>query len=448
LASSIIAYLNHQPTHHKTLALAIPMILSNLTVPITGLVDTAVIGHLSDAHFLGATAVGSLIITMIMWAMGFLRMSTTGLAAQAAGQAESYAIKQSLYNAVAVAITLSLVILITQSLIWQAAIAFMQASDQVLSLAKSYYDIRVWSLPALLLRYVFVGWLLGLHRARLPLLILVVSNLINIVLDILFVVYWGWGVEGAAWASVIADYIGLAVGLVVIAAIIRRLKPATNEPSWFQRKAFLRVLALNRDIFIRTLALEAVFYVQTSVGGSLGDVVLAANAVLMNFVMIMAHGLDGFANAVEAMAGRAFGQGFRRRFWRSVTVSGFWSLLCSLLFALVYALFGDSMIDLMTSIPEVNQLAKEYLVYLVFIPIVAVWSYWLDGIFIGITEMKAMRNSMLVAVFLVFIPLTFTVEFISNHGLWLAFYGFMIVRAAGLAWYLNRLPLTFDEQRV
>ncbi|NVK86778.1 MAG: MATE family efflux transporter [Gammaproteobacteria bacterium] len=442
----MLRYLREKSTHQQTLALAIPMILTNLTVPITGLVDTAVMGHLSEAHFLGATAVGSLIITMLMWAMGFLRMSTTGLAAQAAGKDDPLAMRQSLFNALLVALTLSAVILLTQSFIWQLATHFMQASTEVLFYAKQYFDIRIWSLPALLLRYVFVGWLLGLHRAKMPLLILVVSNLVNIALDILFVVYWNWGIEGAAWASLIADYIGLVIGLWVIVRLLRQMPLADPAQSWFEPAALWQVLALNRDIFIRTLALEAVFYVQTAVGASLGDTVLAANAVLMNFVMIMAYGLDGFANAVEAMAGKAFGARNSHAFWQAVNVSGFWSLLCSVFFTVVFALTGGWLIDLMTSIPSVNQLANDYLLYLIFIPIIAVWSYWLDGIFIGLTATAAMRNSMLVAVFLVFIPLTFTVKFIGNHGLWIAFYGFMLIRAAGLIWYLRKFNvLTADK---
>ena len=435
----MIRYLQDRSVHRNTFALAIPMILSNLTVPITGLVDTAVIGHLEHPHFLGATAIGSLIITLIMWAMGFLRMSTTGLTAQAFGSEDGFAMRQSLFNAVLLALMIAIIVLLSQSLLWQVAIAFMGASPEVTEFATVYFDIRIWAMPALLLRYVFVGWLLGMHNAKAPLMILLVSNIINIALDILFVVYWDMGVAGAAWASLVADYCGLLVGIFAVYFRLKKIPVSYSFVQLIQRNAITRLLKLNRDIFIRTLALESVFYIQTSVGASLGDLILASNAVLMNFVMLMAHGLDGFANAVEALAGKALGKARRQEFMSAIAISGFWSLICSLLFTLIYWLLGDMIIDGMTNIEEVRQVAKEYLPYLVFIPLVAVWSYWLDGVFIGITRMTEMRNSMLFAVIFVFIPAMFSVKLIGNHGLWLAFYCFMFMRALGLAIYLFRL---------
>ncbi len=438
-ALTVLAHWNNRPLHEKTLSLAWPMILSNLTVPLTGLVDTAVIGHLDEPHFLGATAVGSLIVTMLMWVMGFLRMSTTGLTAQAHGAEDSVAERRTLLNAMITALTMGLIILLAQSVIWQLAIAFMAASDDVLKFAADYYDIRIWAIPALLLRYVFIGWLLGRQDAKTPLAILIVTNVINIVLDILFVVYWEMGVAGAAWASLVADYAGIMVGLWVVRRAVN--KQPIDQPwlSLLQRAAWLRLFRLNRDIFIRTLALELVFYLQTSVGASMGDAVLAANAVLMNFTMIMAFGLDGFAHAVEALAGKAAGQKSRDNLIAAIQVSGIWSCAASVIFTLLFALFGYAMIDFMTDIAEVNQLAKQYLIYLVWIPMIAVWCYWLDGVFIGITRVKEMRNSMLIAVFGIFIPALFSVKFVGNHGLWLAFYALLLARAAGLGYYLWQL---------
>ncbi|WP_144392236.1 MATE family efflux transporter [Pleionea sediminis] len=425
--------------HRQTFALAIPMILSNLTVPITGLVDTAVVGHLDHAHFLGATAIGSLIITMIMWAMGFLRMSTTGLTAQANGSSDGYAIRQSLFNAVLLALAISLIVLVLRGTIWQLAMAFMGASDAVYRFATEYFDIRIWAMPALLLRYVFIGWLLGMQNAKVPLFILFISNLVNIGLDILFVVYWDMGVAGAAWASLIADYSGLVIGALAVYWVLKNIPREKESRPLFESSAFKRLLGLNRDIFIRTLALESVFYIQTSVGASLGDNILAANAVLMNFVMIMAHGLDGFANAVEALAGKAFGKKYHKEFWDALVTSGFWSLICSGFFVLLYWLIGEWMVRFMTDIPEVRNAAFVYLPYLVFVPLIAVWSYWLDGIFVGITRTSEMRNSMLIAVIFVFIPAMFSVKLFGNHGLWLAFYCFMLMRASGLVYYLIKL---------
>ncbi|NVJ59046.1 MAG: MATE family efflux transporter [Gammaproteobacteria bacterium] len=433
----MLQYLSDKNVHRQTFALAIPMILSNLTVPITGLVDTAVVGHLQQPYYLGATAVGSLIITMLMWIMGFLRMSTTGLAAQATGRDDDFQQRQVLFNGVITALSLSLVILLLQDLVWYLATVFMQASQEVLDYARQYFDIRIWSLPALLLRYVFIGWLLGLQKARWPLIILLISNLVNIYLDIQFVVWMDWKVEGAAWASVIADYAGLLVGIIAVWICLKSI-PSTKKKPLFERSAIAKLIRMNRDIFIRTLALETVFYSQTAVGASMGDIVLAANAVLMNFVLIMSYGLDGFANAVEAMAGNAFGKRSQTAFKKAICVTGFWSLISSVMFMIIFGLLGSQIIHIMTGLKDVQAIALMYLPYLVMLPLIGVWSYWLDGIFIGITQLSSMRDSMLVAVILVFLPLLFTVKLWGNHGIWIAFSGFMIMRAAGLAYYLQR----------
>jgi MATE family multidrug resistance protein len=435
----VLSYWNHSVMHRKTWALAWPMILSNLTVPLTGVVDTAVIGHLDQAHYLGATAVGSLIVTMLMWLMGFLRMSTTGLTAQAKGAGDTLAERQVLLNAMISALVLSLVIVALQSWIWQVAVVFMSASQSVLLHAEVYFDIRIWAMPALLFRYVFIGWLLGRQNARTPLQIVLLTNGVNILLDILLVVYWDMGVAGVAWASLVADYVGIGFGILVV---YRQLKQTPITQSWsslLSRSRWRRLFQLNRDIFLRTLALQLVFYLQTSVGASMGDGILAANAVLMNFTMIMAFGLDGFAHAVEALAGQAAGNKSRDELMAAIAVSGFWSFIASLFFCLVFGVMGSQMIDWMTDIPSVNQLAKDYLIYVIGIPMIAVWSYWLDGVAIGITRVKEMRNSMLIAVFGIFIPALFSVQFAGNHGLWLAFYAFLLARALGLGYYLWRL---------
>jgi MATE family multidrug resistance protein len=436
---AVLTHWNNVKLHRRTWSLAWPMILSNLTVPLTGLVDTAVIGHLDQSHFLGATAIGSLIVTMLMWLMGFLRMSTTGLTAQAFGADDALAERQVLLNAIITAMGLSFVMLLMQSWIWRLAIAFMAASDSVLQLAGDYYDIRIWALPALLLRYVFIGWLLGRQDAKSPLLILSVTNLVNIGLDILLVVYWEMAVAGAAWASLIADYAGILVGIVVIYGRLRQKPVAKTWLSLLDQAAWQRLLQMNRELFIRTLALELVFYLQTSVGASMGDAVLAANSVLMNFTLIMAFGLDGFAHAVEALAGKSAGSQSRDELMAAIQVSGLWSFAASLFFTVLFALIGHKMIDWMTDIPAVNGLAKDYLIYLIWIPLVAVWCYWLDGVFIGITRVKEMRNTMLIAVLGIFIPTLFLVKFVGNHGIWLAFYALLLARAIGLGYYLWQL---------
>ncbi len=256
-------------------------------------------------------------------------------------------------------------------------------------------------------------------------------------------VYWHWGVAGAAWASLVAEYAGLLMGLWAVRQSMHKAPSRVCNKTLWSASAFTQLLSLNKNIFIRTLALELVFYLQTAIAANLGVNVLAANAVLMNFVMIMAFGLDGFAHATEALSGKAVGEKNRYNFIGSVIVTGIWSFLCSAIFVIVFAIFGHTMIELMTSIPPVVETARQYLWYLIFIPLIAIWSYWLDGIFIGVTKVKEMRNSMLAAVFLGFIPASTLVYWIGNHGLWIAFYLFMIMRAIGLGFYFYKL----DKQR-
>ncbi|MCO7225158.1 MATE family efflux transporter [Pleionea sp. CnH1-48] len=436
-------YWRNPALHQQTFRLAIPMILSNLTVPLTGLVDTAVIGHLDESHYLGATAVGSLIVTMILWAMGFLRMGTTGFAAQAFGAQDNQDIRRVLLNACLLALGISAVVLACHTLIWLVAIYFIDGSQAVKELGQVYFDIRIWAIPAMLLRYVFIGWLLGMQNARVPLYILLVTNITNIALDLVFVIGLDMGVAGVAWASLIADYLGLLIGGFYIARLLRRHPVVERWLDLIRKSALQALLNLNRDIFIRTLALELVFYLMTANGAKLGDDVLAANAVLMNFVLLLSYGLDGFAHAVEALVGKYIGAKDRYQFMGAIVVAGIWSLICSLLFALIYAVFGTTIIDILTSIESVNQIAQEYLIYLIGLPIIAVWSYWLDGIFVGATRAKEMRNSMLIAVITVYVPVLWLLQPLGNHGIWIAFYCFMFARALGLWVYFVKL----DKQK-
>jgi MATE family multidrug resistance protein len=309
---------------------------------------------------------------------------------------------------------------------------FMLPDVEVLQQAKLYFDIRMVSVPAILLRYVAIGWLLGMQNAKGPLAIMLATNLVNIVLDVYFVNRLGMTVDGVAWASLIADYSGLMVGSYIIYRHCQTLEITGRLRGLIDISYLKRLLNINRDIFIRTLALGLVFHLITTVGSNLSGPVLAANAVLMNFVMIMSYGLDGFAHAVESLSGKALGRNNREEFFRAIFVTGLWSLLCSMFFVAAYWLCGTDIILLMTDLEDVATTANNYLTYLIWLPLLAVWSYWLDGIFIGITKARAMRDSMLFAVFMVFIPLLFLVTVFENDGLWLAFYGFMIARGLSL----------------
>ncbi len=433
-------FLSSWPWHKRTLALALPMILTNLTVPLTGMVDTAVMGHLEDASFLAASAIGATLFTLLLWLMGFLRMSTTGLTAQAQGAEQNHELIAVLYRAGLLALAIGVIGIALQKPIWLVTSYLMTAEQSVLELANTYFSIRIWALPAVLLRFVLIGWLLGVQRARGPLLILIVTNLINIVLDIYWVVYCGWNIEGVAYASLVADWVGLAVGFWFVVKVFAILElPKLSQTKWFNPDKIKRLFHLNRDIFIRTLALEAVFYSHTVISSSFDTLVLAANAILMNFVLLLSYGLDGFAHAVEALAGHAFGAKQKDNFKQAITTAAVWSLITALGFCLVYSLFSNELIGLMSDQWAIQMTAANYSVYLVVLPLIAVWSYWLDGIFIGITDSRSMRNSMVVSVLLGFFPLALLVLIWGNHGLWIAFLGFMIIRASLLALPLKKL---------
>ncbi len=409
------------------------MILSNLTIPILGMVDTAVVGHLSEPFYLGAVAIGGLMFSFIYWAFGFLRMGTTGQVAQAHGRGDDSETRSTLARAALLAVLLSLLLIALQWPIHGLTMALLDTSAEVEQYAGEYFFIRIWSAPATLFSYVLIGWFLGMQNARGPLYLLLVINTTNILLDLLFV--WGLGmdVDGVALASVIAEYLGVFVGLWLVA---RELKKYPGQWMWQQTldsAKLVQMLVLNHNIFIRTLCLIFSFAFFTAQGAKYGDVVLAANAVLLNFQTFMAYGLDGFAHAAEALVGKAIGQRDKQQFKRAIHTAAVWSIGVSLCFVLLYGLFGKMLINLLTDIEAVRNVAYAFLPWLIISPLLSVWSYLYDGIFIGATRSVEMRNTMLIATFFCFLPAWYLLMPLGNHGLWAAFMVFMIARGITMA---------------
>ncbi|MFZ3202783.1 MAG: MATE family efflux transporter [Pseudomonas sp.] len=436
--SALLAAWQHAPTHRRVWALAAPMILSNLSVPLVALVDSAVVGHLPHAQQLAAVAIGGSLFTLLTWAVGFLRMGTTGFAAQAAGRQDGSALRQVLLQGLLLGGLLALALILLALPFSAAALSLMQPSAQLDALARSYFQIRLLGLPAVLATYALIGWLLGTQNARGPLAILLTTNLLNVALDLLFVLGLHWGVAGAAWASVIAEWSGALLGVCLARQALRAY---AGQIDWAALRRWLNwrpLLAVNRDIFIRTLALQLVFFLITVQGSRLGDATVAANALLLNGLLLTAHALDGLAHAVEALCGHALGARDRQTLRRSLIVAGGWSLLASLGFALFFLFGGHWFIQLQTDIAPVRALALDYLPYLALLPLLAVWSYLLDGLFIGATRAREMRNAMLQAVGLS-LPLAWLLQALGNHGLWLAFLGFMLLRSLCLGAYAYRL---------
>jgi MATE family multidrug resistance protein len=430
----------HSPTHRKVWALAAPMILSNISVPMVALVDSAVVGHLPHAHQLGAVAVGSTLYTLMIGVLGFLRMGTTGFAAQAAGRADGGALRQVLLQGLGLAVLLALLLGLLAVPFSDFALALMTPSAELDQMTREFFHLRLLGLPAALANYALVGWFLGTQNARAPLAILLTTNLINIALALWFVLGLDWGVAGAAKAAVVAEWCGALTGLALTRGALRR-HPGRIAPRALSRWSSWRpLLAVNRDIFIRSLALQLVFFLLTVQGTRLGDATVAANALLLNGLLVTAYALDGLAHAVEALCGHAIGSRDRAGLHRALLVAGGWSLLASLAFALFFMLGGGLFIDLQSDIAEVRAVAHIYLPYLAALPLVAVWSYLLDGLFIGATRAREMRNAMLLAVALS-LPLGWGLQFLGNHGLWLAFLAFMLLRGISLgrlAWRLNK----------
>ncbi len=425
--SRLLAAWRHAPTHRRVWALAAPMILSNLSVPLVALVDSAVIGHLPHAHQLASVAVGGSLYTLLIWVMGFLRMGTTGFAAQATGRQDGGELRQILLQGLLLALGFALLLSMVALPLKGVALQLMQPSAELDDLTREYFHTRLLGLPAALASYALIGWFLGAQNARAPLAMLLTTNLLNVALDLWFVLGLEWGVAGAARASVIAEWSGALLGLALTRGALRRHPGQLDMPALRRWQNWRPLMAVNRDIFIRSLALQLVFFLVTVQGTRLGDATVAANALLLNGLLLTAHALDGLAHAVEALSGHAIGAGNRDELRRTLTVAGGWSLIASLGFAGFFLLGGHLFIQLQTDIPAVRELALAYMPYLAALPVIAVWSYLLDGLFIGATRAREMRNGMLLALAIA-LPLGWLLQGLGNHGLWLAFLAFMLSR--------------------
>lgn len=422
--------------HRRVWRLAGPIIISNLTVPLVGATDTAVAGHLSDPVYVGAVGLGSVIFSVLFWSFGFLRMATTGFVAQAYGSRNWLEVRSTLARAVLLAVLLGMALIVLQRPLLGLAFLMVDGNSALRRLALSYCSIRIWGAPAVLINYTVLGALIGIHDTRRALLLQVLLNGCNIVLDVGFVQGLGWNVAGVAAASVLGQIVAALAG---VAVLVRRLRPAAGMPWWADVIIPARMWPLftvSGNIFLRTLCVSAAFYYFNARSAALGESVLAANTVLMNFQQFLSYGLDGFAHAAEALTGGAYGAGRAHTFRQAVRVSTLWALATAVAFSLFYALAGPYLIDLLTSIDSIRQLARVYLPWLVLSPLLSVWSFQLDGIFIGTTRSVEMRNSMVLALVAFVILVWWLVPLWGNHGLWLALLMFMLVRAVTLsAWY-------------
>jgi MATE family multidrug resistance protein len=418
-------------SHKRVLGVAIPIVLANATIPILGAVDTAVVGQLGLAVPIGAVGIGAIIITAIYWLFGFLRMGTTGLTAQAIGSGDKPETSALLVRGVIIGLVAGLVLIIAQVPIFLGALQLSPASMEVEDLAQKYLQIRVYSAPAAIALFGITGWLIAKEKTRAVLLLQLVLNGINITLDLVFVLKLGWGVEGVAIATLIAEWSGLIFGLWLA-------REGFNNGYWrnwiqiFNRARLLQMAKVNSDIMIRSILLEISFVSFLFLGSSFDDATLAANQVLIQFLNITAYALDGFAFAAEALVGQALGAKNRPLFRRAVVMTSQWGLGSVILMALAFFVFGNSIINIMTTAEDVRAVSYEYLPWMVIAPLAGVAAWMLDGIFIGATRTADMRNMMFISFCIYLIALAFLLPSYGNHGLWASLIIFSIARGVTL----------------
>lgn len=413
-------------THSRLLKIAAPIVLSNATVPLLGAVDTGVVGQMGQAAPIGAVGVGSVILISLYWVFGFLRMGTSGLAAQAHGAGDMAERGAILMRALLIGAVAGLIFIAAQGALFQAAFAIAPAGDEVERLAQHYLAIRIWGAPATIAAYAVTGWLIAVERTRAVLLLQLWINGVNVILDLWFVLGLGWGVGGVAAATLIAEWTGLALGLwlcrdgliPVWRAALARLP---------DRTALRVMLAVNRDIMIRSVLLQLSFTTFVFLGARQGDVTLAANQVLLQFLYITAYALDGFAFAAETLVGQAVGARARDDLRRAGRLAMQWGFAGAVLLALAFALAGPAIIDLMTTAPDVRTEARAFLPWLVVAPLIGAASWIYDGIFIGATLTAQMRRTMMLSVGIYAAALAILPPAFGNHGLWAAL---MVLNAA------------------
>ena len=438
--------------HLRIFKLAIPIILANAAVPLLGLADTAAIGQTGTAVDLGAIALASLVFSFVYWGFAFLRMGTSGFVAQASGANNQTEVKALFFRAVFVAMAIGMLLIVTQYPIKHIALSLLDASEEVKWGVADYFDVRIWGAPATLSTFVLLGTLIGMGWTKKLLIVQLFLNGLNILLNLFFVLALDYGVVGIALGTVIAEWITMffALRLVVkdldIAHLLTEFQQLKSRV--FDREKIIALFKLNADIMVRTLALLGGFAWFANQGAIFGDEVLAANHILLQFVSFSAFFLDGYAYVAEMLSGRAYGANDQKTFMRDVKDSTVVSALSAVGLAIIFALGGYLFIEWLTQEVTVQNLAKDYLMYAVVYILLSFAAFQLDGVFVGTTQSKAMRNATLLALF-VFLGLGYwlTNEY-QNTGLWIAFIAYVVFRAVGLLWYLPKIFADMNAKKI
>lgn len=420
-----------RPVDSKILAIALPAIVSNITVPVLGLVDVAIVGHFGAAAFIGAIAVGATLFNMLYWLLGFLRMATAGLTAQAFGAADRRAADATLWRSLIIAIVAALLLIALSSALGRAILDFLDADEAVRPLAERYFSICIWGAPAVLATYVLNGWSLGMQNTRLPMVVAITTNVVNIVLSLVFVYCADMRLEGVALGTMLSQWVGVAI---FATCIISRYNPRpVSRAMLLDVAALRRLFSINTDIFLRTLCLVAVTVWFTRAGAGQSVAILAANALLMQLFMFFSYFSDGFAYAGEALAGKAHGAADSDGLRQIVKALLQWGTGIAVAFTIIYYVGGEFILRLLTDEPGVVATALEYLPWAVAVPACGILAFIYDGIFIGLTATRRMLASIAVSAGVFFGVYALAFPLMANHGLWLAFDAYLLLRGLWLA---------------
>lgn len=412
----------------RILGLAVPSIISNITVPLLGLVDVSIVGHLGSATYIGAIAVGGMLFSMIYWIFGFLRMGTSGLTAQAYGRRDLAEVILLFVRSVGIAFGLALLLIMLQHPILKVAFTLIDATPAIKDLASLYFRICIWGAPAVLGLYSFAGWFVGMQNSRFPMYIAITQNVVNIAASLFFVFIWNRGVAGVAMGTLVAQYAGLLMASLLWYGYYRRLWQKLNWKMLTDYEAMRSFFILNRDIFFRTLCLVAVTTYFTSRGAEQGDIILAVNTLMMQLFTLYSYIMDGFAYAGEALTGRYVGAHNQADLRRMIRTLFAWGIGLALAFTLLYGIGGSSFLGLLTNEQEVLNASSDYFYWVLAIPLAGMAAFLWDGIYIGATASRQMLYSMLVASVSFFILQRIFQQQMGNHALWMAFIAYLFLR--------------------
>lgn len=417
--------------------LALPSIISNITVPLLGIIDLTIVGHMGDVIYIGAIAIGTMIFNVLYWLFGFLRMGTSGMTSQALGRRDLTETMRLLVRSLTISTAIAATFIVFQLPIRWMALSIMQPTEQIAEQAAIYFSICIWGAPAMLGLYGLTGWFIGMQNTRIPMLVSIFQNIVNIVASVTFVFGFGMKIQGVALGTLTAQWTGFLLALYCWKRYYGRLAEYNWKDDLFKRSTMVRFFAVNRDIFIRTLFLVGVNFFFISAGSRQGAIILSVNTLLMTLFTLFSYVMDGFAYAGEALSGKYYSAANKLAFDRVYNSLFAWGAIMAVVFTLVYAVGGNGFLMLLTNEAVVVQSAEAYFWWAVMIPIVSVSAFVYDGIFIGLTATRGMLVSSVVSA-LVFFALYLALQsYLGNHALWLAFIVYLGLRG-GIQWLLYR----------